>query len=157
MQETGHNYRLNKKAPPYPAFQPRVIHQKSNISVQVLAKNELFIVNIFHFWIAVEEHWPTKADMEEAIIQRDRDHRRFKLADVDYDGLLSFDEFVNFLHPEGVKHMMTAVVRETVEDMDKNKDGKISQSEYIGKMVTVVFFMLALNFLIFCGGDGLTT
>lgn len=63
---------------------------------------------------------------------RERDFRRFKLADEDYDGSMTFAEFVNFLHPEDAPHMRDVVIRETIDDLDKNKDGVISEDEYIG-------------------------
>jgi len=66
------------------------------------------------------------ADMKE------RESRRFKMADVNYDGVLSLREFVDFLHPEDAEHMRDIVVMETIEDIDKNKDGFVSQTEYIG-------------------------
>ncbi|KAF6027535.1 calu [Bugula neritina] len=65
---------------------------------------------------------------------KDRDYRRFKLADVDYDGKLTFTEYVNFLHPEDAPHMREVVVKETLDDLDKNKDGRISIDEYIVDM-----------------------
>ncbi|XP_023933064.1 calumenin-A-like [Lingula anatina] len=64
----------------------------------------------------------------------DRDERRFKKADADGDGALTKDEFANFLHPEEAEHMREIVVLETMEDIDKDKDGKISLQEYIGDM-----------------------
>lgn len=63
---------------------------------------------------------------------KERDYRRFKLADVNYDGSMSLDEFVNFLHPEDAPHMKDVVVKETLDDLDKDKDGYISEDEYIG-------------------------
>ncbi|XP_050442732.1 calumenin-like [Adelges cooleyi] len=60
-----------------------------------------------------------------------RDKRRWAAADVDGDGLLTKDEFVSFLHPEESDHTKDIVVNETIEDMDKDKDGKISIDEYI--------------------------
>ena len=51
----------------------------------------------------------------------------------DKDGNLSREEFAHFLHPEEVDHMKEIVVIETIEDLDKNKDGKITEDEYIGK------------------------
>ncbi|XP_037088010.1 calumenin-B-like [Pollicipes pollicipes] len=63
-----------------------------------------------------------------------RDQRRWNAADVDKDGKLSRLEFSTFLHPEEVEHMRDIVVLETIEDIDKNNDGKITVDEYIGDM-----------------------
>nr|ATU83022.1 secreted hypothetical protein [Pristhesancus plagipennis] len=62
----------------------------------------------------------------------DRDHRRWSVADQDKDDLLTKEEFTAFLHPEETPRMMDLLVLETVEDVDKDKDGKISLEEYIG-------------------------
>ncbi|XP_043193940.1 calumenin-like [Amphibalanus amphitrite] len=64
----------------------------------------------------------------------ERDHRRWRTADADGDGNLSREEFAHFLHPEEVDHMKEIVVIETMEDIDKNKDGRITEDEYIGDM-----------------------
>lgn len=63
-----------------------------------------------------------------------RDRRRWELADTNGDDALSRDEFTDFLHPEETDHMRTVVVEETLEDIDKDKDGKISLDEYISDM-----------------------
>lgn len=62
-----------------------------------------------------------------------RDQRRWQLADQDDDEALTIEEFTDFLHPEEAEHMQSIVVTETMEDIDKDKDGKISLEEYIGK------------------------
>lgn len=64
----------------------------------------------------------------------DRDRRRWGQADQDKDGFLNREEFGNFLHPEEAAHMRDLVVTETFEDIDKDKDGKITLEEYIGDM-----------------------
>ncbi|XP_023151712.2 reticulocalbin-3 isoform X1 [Amphiprion ocellaris] len=63
-----------------------------------------------------------------------RDERRFKAADRDRDGVATREEFTAFLHPEEFDHMRDVVVQETVEDIDKDGDGKINLNEYIGDM-----------------------
>lgn len=63
-----------------------------------------------------------------------RDRRRWDAADRDRDDSLSKQEFIDFLHPEETEHMRAIVVEETIEDIDKNKDGKISLDEYISDM-----------------------
>lgn len=63
-----------------------------------------------------------------------RDRRRWMTADSDGDDALSKEEFAAFLHPEETDHMRGIVVLETMEDIDKDKDGKISLQEYIGDM-----------------------
>ncbi|XP_061159014.1 reticulocalbin-3 isoform X2 [Syngnathus typhle] len=65
-----------------------------------------------------------------------RDERRFKMADRDGDGIATREEFTAFLHPEEFDYMKDLVVQETIEDIDKNGDGKISLHEYIGDMYT---------------------
>lgn len=63
----------------------------------------------------------------------DRDKRRWNVADENNDGLLTRDEFAAFLHPEESKRMKNVVIMETIEDIDKDNDGKISLDEFIGK------------------------
>jgi len=75
-----------------------------------------------------EEHGFSYKKMEE------RDHRRWKLADLDNDGELNREEFKAFLHPEDQDHMKDIVVTETLEDIDKDGDGSINVDEYIGDM-----------------------
>ncbi|KAI5703817.1 hypothetical protein M8J75_016525 [Diaphorina citri] len=63
-----------------------------------------------------------------------RDKRRWDVADIDGDRALTREEFASFLHPEETAHMRDLVVVETMEDIDKDKDGKVSLREYIGDM-----------------------
>lgn len=63
-----------------------------------------------------------------------RDERRFKQADQENKGYLNKDDLTAFLHPEEYDHMKEMVIMETIEDIDKDRDGKISLSEYIGDM-----------------------
>lgn len=60
-----------------------------------------------------------------------RDRRRWPLADLDNDGLLNKTEFMYLLHPERMERMRELIVQETMEDIDKDGDGKISIVEYI--------------------------
>lgn len=66
-----------------------------------------------------------------------RDERRWKVADQDNDDALTLQEFTDFLHPEEAERMRFIVVTETMEDIDKDGDGKISLEEYIGQLNTV--------------------
>ncbi|KAG5887965.1 hypothetical protein JTB14_035040 [Gonioctena quinquepunctata] len=63
-----------------------------------------------------------------------RDRRRWAIADKDGDDALTKEEFAGFLHPEEIDYMRDIVVMETMEDIDKDQDGKISLREYIGDM-----------------------
>jgi len=76
----------------------------------------------------IEDHGFSYQEMEA------RDNRRWVMADRDQDGALNKQEFQDFLHPEHAEHMRDIVVTETIEDIDKDKDGKISEDEYIGDM-----------------------
>ncbi|KAG8196449.1 hypothetical protein JTE90_012273 [Oedothorax gibbosus] len=64
----------------------------------------------------------------------ERDLRRWKKADQDQSGSLNKKEFIDFVHPEESEHMKDLVVIETMEDIDKDRDGKVSMEEYIGDM-----------------------
>lgn len=72
-------------------------------------------------------------DKEQFKSMLERDERRFKKADSDSNGKMTLQEFSAFLHPENHNDMKNLVVEETLEDIDKNKDGFISLEEYIGK------------------------
>lgn len=75
-----------------------------------------------------------KADDSFSYVQMfKRDRRRWTTADLDGDDALTKDEFAAFLHAEDVEHMKDVIVLETMEDIDKDEDGKISLAEYIGK------------------------
>ncbi|KAL0113413.1 hypothetical protein PUN28_012520 [Cardiocondyla obscurior] len=63
-----------------------------------------------------------------------RDRRRWTAADLDGDDALTKEEFTAFLHAEDAEHMKDVIVLETMEDIDKDEDGKISLAEYIGDM-----------------------
>lgn len=71
-----------------------------------------------------------------------KDKKRWAAADVDGDGLLSKEEFVSFLHPEESDHMKDIVVYETMDDMDTDKDNKISMDEYIGNKIYIHFSII---------------
>ena len=43
-------------------------------------------------------------------------------------------EFADFIHPEQSHRMKEIVIEETIEDIDKNKDGFISLEEFINDM-----------------------
>ena len=63
-----------------------------------------------------------------------RDKVRFDAADADNNGECTVDEFRAFLHPEEFEHMKDIVTKETMDEIDKNKDGFVDVSEYIGDM-----------------------
>lgn len=63
-----------------------------------------------------------------------RDKRRWEKADLDRNNELTKEEMTAFLHPEESDHMKDVMVEETLEDIDKDKDGRISLDEYIGDM-----------------------
>lgn len=74
-------------------------------------------------------------DPDHYLLYIKRDKMRFNLADEDDDMKLNFQEFQAFLHPEEFGHMADVVVEETLEDMDEDKDGKISLNEYVGDFI----------------------
>ncbi|CAI4225636.1 unnamed protein product [Auanema sp. JU1783] len=63
-----------------------------------------------------------------------RDEKRWAVADYDSNESLDRTEYGCFMHPEDCEHMRDVVVAETIEDIDKNKDGSVDLEEYIGDM-----------------------
>ncbi|KOC63572.1 Calumenin-B [Habropoda laboriosa] len=81
-----------------------------------------------------ENHEKSKDNVFSYVAMLKKDHRRWTAADLDGDDALTKKEFAAFLHAEEADHMKDVVVLETMEDIDKDGDGKISLSEYIGDM-----------------------
>ena len=71
-----------------------------------------------------------------------RDERRWKSADRENKGHLTKEDLTAFLHPEEYDHMKDMVIIETIEDIDRDNDGRISLDEYIGGEL----FKQVLNF-----------
>ncbi|KAK4474121.1 hypothetical protein MN116_003425 [Schistosoma mekongi] len=71
-----------------------------------------------------------------------RDKRRWATADVDGDGKLSKEEYLAFLHPEYEPRMRQVIIKETMEDVDKNNDGFIDLDEYISKSSLLCIFVI---------------
>ncbi|XP_049977394.1 reticulocalbin-3 isoform X3 [Alexandromys fortis] len=70
-----------------------------------------------------------------------RDERRFRVADQDGDSMATREELTAFLHPEEFPHMrdiVVAVSEETLEDLDRNKDGYVQVEEYIADLYSEV-------------------
>ncbi|CAO2632790.1 Rcn3 [Lemmus lemmus] len=67
-----------------------------------------------------------------------RDERRFRVADQDGDSMATREELTAFLHPEEFPHMRDIVVAETLEDLDRNKDGYVQVEEYIADLYSEV-------------------
>ncbi|GMS84596.1 hypothetical protein PENTCL1PPCAC_6771 [Pristionchus entomophagus] len=55
----------------------------------------------------------------------------FKRADEDDDGVLDDNEFKILLHPENSKRMIRKMGRDVVDFMDKDKDGFVSEKEFV--------------------------
>ncbi|XP_054015151.1 calumenin [Hylaeus anthracinus] len=81
-----------------------------------------------------ENHEKSKDSSFSYVAMLKKDRRRWSAADLDGDDALTKEEFAAFLHAEEADHMKDVVVLETMEDIDKDGDSKISLSEYIGDM-----------------------
>ncbi|XP_013777077.1 calumenin-like [Limulus polyphemus] len=60
-----------------------------------------------------------------------RSERRWKLADVNGDGVLTKEEFRELLHPEESARVGEVLVLEAIEDMDSDKNNEVSLEEYM--------------------------
>lgn len=96
---------------------------------------------VYGFMDEADEDQPEKSEDDNfsyaAMLKRDR--RRWSVADKDGDDALTKEEFTGFLHPEEIDEMRDVVVLETMEDIDKDRDGKISVVEYIGTTFIVIY------------------
>ncbi|TGZ71490.1 hypothetical protein CRM22_002611 [Opisthorchis felineus] len=73
-------------------------------------------------------------DSDEFQTQIRHDERRWKAADLDEDGKLSFPEFAMFLHPHLYPVMRSVLSAEVLETMDQDKDAQVSEEEYISEI-----------------------
>ena len=56
----------------------------------------------------------------------------FEAADINKDGYLDKNEFISFSHPEEAPEMLPHILRNTLDEKDKNNDGMIDFQEFIG-------------------------
>ncbi|VEL21772.1 unnamed protein product [Protopolystoma xenopodis] len=105
---------------------------------------KLFIFSSLHFFIPFIF---LILDDEESLIEIiEKDRNRWKEADLNGDGLLDKDEYLDFLHPEDSHRMRHVVIDETMADLDTNKDGFIDLDEYIRECL--VNFIRLIHFII---------
>ncbi|CAH8499294.1 unnamed protein product [Heterobilharzia americana] len=71
----------------------------------------------------------TTAESYKEAVRHDR--RRWVAADLDKDNQLTKTEFTDFVHPEDRENMRDAVIDELLESVDKDKDGYVSEKEYL--------------------------
>jgi len=71
---------------------------------------------------------------EYAAESQKHDSVRFVQADVNNDEKLSVGEYAAFLHPEDSESMVDHMVRSAMDDMDTDRDNKISMQEYSDHM-----------------------
>lgn len=69
----------------------------------------------------------------------ERAKRRWEAADRNNDTYLTKDEFKDFVHPEDSEHenVKNILVTEALEDMDKNKNGRVSLEEYMNHVLNL--------------------
>nr|CAH8837849.1 unnamed protein product [Trichobilharzia regenti] len=62
------------------------------------------------------------------------DHRRWIAADINKDNQLDKSEFTDFVHPEDRPNMRDVIIDELLESVDKDKDGYVSEKEYLADL-----------------------
>lgn len=60
------------------------------------------------------------------------DKQTFEAADINKDGYLDSEEFKAYTHPEETPRMFPLLLRQALDDKDRDKDGSISFQEFIG-------------------------
>lgn len=66
-----------------------------------------------------------------------RSEKRWQLADLNSDSVLTKDEFKGFVHPEEVEKLQHILVDEALEDMDADNDTIVTLDEYFNHLKTV--------------------
>ena len=72
---------------------------------------------------------PEDLALEDKLIENDK--ATFTLADLNKDGYLDANEFKAFSHPEETPRMLDLILRQALNDHDKDKDNAISFQEYL--------------------------
>lgn len=80
-----------------------------------------------HYGANPEQH----EDAERLLKQIKVDERRWKEADRDQDGTLSKDEYPAFYQPWEYNYMHGVAAQENLENIDTDKDGRVSLEEYL--------------------------
>ena len=62
-----------------------------------------------------------------------QDKQKFDAADADQDGGLTLMEFTTFWYPYDFESMHHVEIDLTMQQLDKNKDGKLDLKEYAGE------------------------
>ena len=62
-----------------------------------------------------------------------QDKQKFDAADVDQDGAMTLMEFTSFLYPYDFENMHHVEIDLTIQQLDKNKDGKLNLKEFVGE------------------------
>uniref|UniRef100_H2ZJZ0 Reticulocalbin-3 n=1 Tax=Ciona savignyi TaxID=51511 RepID=H2ZJZ0_CIOSA len=123
-------------------IQKRYINEETDKQYKLFDKNEDGKIHWNEYkentyGLVEEDEYPGSDETKESFKRTiERDQRRFKQADADKDDHCTKEEFKAFLHPEEYDHMKEVVAMETLEDIDKNKDGFVDLQEYIGDMTS---------------------
>ena len=72
-----------------------------------------------------------KEDPEHVVYSDKEQKHKFRTADENGDGVLNQIEYVAFKNPMTTDYVLTRIAQELLEDLDKNKDGKVSQTEFV--------------------------
>jgi len=77
-----------------------------------------------------------KRSKNEALVKRDR--RRWNACDDDGDGILDINEYTDYNNPGEAEKLQDLIVLETLEEIDPNMDGYISEDEYIEDFIRMI-------------------
>ncbi|KAF5403502.1 Reticulocalbin 3 EF-hand calcium binding domain [Paragonimus heterotremus] len=78
-----------------------------------------------------EDRMKDSANVEEYKRIVGQEKRRWDAADQNADGALSKEEFFDFLNPEDKVHMKAAIIEELLDSVDFDKNGLVSEKEYL--------------------------
>ena len=70
-------------------------------------------------------------DPDHVVYSEKEQKHKFRTADENGDGVLNQIEYVAFKNPMTTDYVLTRIAQELLEDLDQNKDGRVSQKEFV--------------------------
>lgn len=133
-EEELHDW-IKKQLLAYIMDDARILHEGNDVNHDGFVSWKEYVATTYGLgFVDDEQKAPEDGefDYREMIL---RDYNKFITADANGDQFLSVDEMGAFIHPEEFHHTKDLAIQESMNDLDRNKDGYISVDEYISDLL----------------------